>query len=216
MSVVFRIGKGLAVVAVAATCVAGSAREASAVTERLFGLFFDGEQQVHELENGNRLGLLGIDNRESNGGTGAKLVASEDDLKKSFLFDGWNVAAFYHGAAPLDSAAAEFDPLSYGFTVAADAYLPEAIWVEWTGPYEIATPFFSLPVDLVFATVGPGASLFGGGGGTTALSPSDVTLPGDPLATIVPTPLPAGAPLALGAFALAAALRRFGSRRAPA
>jgi len=89
-----------------------------------------GTQQVYQLGNGNFLSLWGLDNREgANPGAGAVTVNSLLD----FNFISGSVVAVYNGPNPINPGASEFDPLVFGFVVADDGRLFDAIWVEWTG-----------------------------------------------------------------------------------
>ncbi len=96
--------------------------------------------------------------------------------------------AFYNGRNPVNPGASEFDPVSYGFAVAANTKLFESLWIEWTGG--------SLQVQTQ-----PDR-----GSGTIQAS---ATLPGDPFVSAVP--LPGAAVLlmtALGGAGLVRAWRR--------
>lgn len=152
-----------------------------------------GTQQVFQLNNGNFLGLWGIDNREgANPGAGIVNINSAADLIGGFTSGGGSIVNFYNGSNPINGGASEFDELIFGFSVADDARLFDAIWIEWTGG------------DLVYKRPS---------GGTSTMTSSNITRQGDPIA---PIPLPAGIYLMLAALASLGFLRFRKKQLAPA
>lgn len=89
-----------------------------------------GTQQVYQLGNGNFLSLWGLDNREgANPGAGAVTISSLAD----FNFISGTVVGVYNGINPINPGASNFDPLIFGFVIADNDRLYDAVWIEWTG-----------------------------------------------------------------------------------
>jgi hypothetical protein len=147
-----------------------------------------GGLKVHQLDNGNFLGLWRFNNREGiNPGAGAVTIGSADDILGGFIFGRDRIVGFYNGATPVNAGASEFDPLVYSFTIADNARLLNSLWIEWTG----GRITYQQP-----------------NGKRASMNSRRVTLPGDPLAVAV-VPAPAALPLLLaGLGALAFARRR--------
>ena len=146
-----------------------------------------GTQQVYALSNGNFLGLWGFDNREAaNPGAGAVRISAASDIIGGFSGGASRIVAFYNGSTPVNPGAVEFAPLAFGFTVADNARLFNAIWIEWRGG------------TLVYRQPSRG----------TATMAARATRDGDPLA-VTPVPVPAALPLLLaGLGGLVLASRR--------
>ena len=156
---------GLVFGAVAAFSVATGANAAAIIGLQVEG---GGTQQVHALDNGNFLGLWGIDNREgANPGAGSVLINDASDLVGGFTSGAGNIVAFYNGINPINAGADELDPLLFSFTVDDDARLFDSLWIEWTGG------------NLVYQQPS---------GGTTTMNSSNVTLDGDPFPSEIPAP----------------------------
>ena len=77
-----------------------------------------GAPQVFQLDNGNRLGLWGFDNR----GNESAITFNESELMSGFV-----------SGSPLGFLDADFDPFTFPATVEADTRNFDAIWVEWAG-----------------------------------------------------------------------------------
>ncbi|MEM9901218.1 MAG: PEP-CTERM sorting domain-containing protein [Pseudomonadota bacterium] len=162
---------------VACALVVGLTSSASAALVRL-DASGGGTQQVFELNNGNLLGLIGIDAR---GAQYDATTLSEADLLKSIqqptkvvgFFQGTGLAALVGGS--------EFDPVSFAIPGPSNDKIFSAVWVEWTGG--------DLGL-LKWNSDGSKSSRSGTLGG-------QATLAGDPVA-----PIPVPASLALAALGL--------------
>lgn len=144
-----------------------------------------GTQQVHQLNNGNLLGLWGFDNREgANPGAGAVTINSAADITGGFISGAGSIVQYYNGTNPINGGASELDVLAYPFTIADDARLFDSLWVEWTGG------------SLVYQRPS---------GGTSTMNGTMITRPGDPF-----IPEPTTAALAMIA-SLMTCCRRFRS-----
>lgn len=144
--------------------------------------------QVHALDNGNFLGLWRFNNRERiNPGAGAVTISKAEDILDGFFRGRENIVGFYNGATPVNPGAAEFSPLVFGFTIADNAFLPQSLWIEWTG----GVIRYRQP-----------------NGRAAGMNSRRITRDGDPLAVV---PTPAALPLllaGLGAIGLVARRRR--------
>ena len=140
-----------------------------------------GTQQVYQLNNGNYLGLWGFDNR---GNASPVTITSANDITQGFITGSASIVNYYNGINPVNVGASEFDPLVFPLTIDEDALgknprLFDSVWAEWTGGFLV----YQQP-----------------SGGTTTMSSSNVTRPGDP---IVPMPgTTAMAVIGLGALAM--------------
>lgn len=169
----------------AVAAVVGLAGTANAAS---FNLIVEGggTQQVFALNNGNFLGLWGIDNRPS--GASNVTVSSQADLISGFTPGSvGNIVNVFNGTNPINGGASEFDQLTYSFTVNAGERLFDSLWIEWTGG------------NLVYQK-----QL---GRGTTTMNSNNITRQGDPLAAAVPLPA-AGWMLIAGVAGLFAVRRR--------
>ena len=159
-----------------------------AATVSIIGLQVDRSQglQVHQLDNGNFLGLWRFNNRNCiNPGAGEVTISSADDILDGFIRGRDSIVGFYNGETPVNAGASEFDPIEWGFTIADNALLRRSLWIEWTGG--------------VIRYQQPNGRVAG-------MNSRRVTAEGDPLAVV---PVPAALPLlALGIGALAFAARR--------
>lgn len=172
--------KFLFAAAVAVSAIASLGVKADAA---VFGYVVEGggTPQVHQLGNGNFLGLVGLDTRNA-AQTGGLVGAA--DLLSAITSNASAVANFYFGRSSLNGSASEFDLFAGPVDVANNTRFFDALWIEWTGG------------NLVLSN---------GRGGTATLGSRNVTLAGDPLA---PIPLPAAAWMLLaGLGGLAAAGR---------
>jgi hypothetical protein len=146
-----------------------------------------GPKLVYQLTNGNLLGLWGFNNRNPN--VGAVTINSAADILSGFRGNSNRIVGFYNGATVVNSGRSEFDPIVWGFTIADEARLNSALWIEWTG----------------------GALVFRGPvGGTQTLQPA-VTLPGDPILAraVTPVPVPGALPLFLAGLGVMGLIARF-------
>lgn len=173
--------KLLAGAAVAAAMMAGSASAAT------FGWVVEGggAAKVYQLQNGNFLGLMGIDvrNSQQTGGTVAvNPTSGSEDLGDSLQTG--SILNYYWGTSSLNGGASEFDLASGDLDLVDGERYFDAFWVEWAG----------------------GNLTFSNGKGGTATLGDRVTLDGDPIST-APVPLPAALPLLLSAFGGLAFLR---------
>ncbi|MEM9346554.1 MAG: PEP-CTERM sorting domain-containing protein [Planctomycetota bacterium] len=156
-----KITKTIAFPAAALLTMVASATFTHAASITGFVVEGGGTQQVHQLNNGNFLGLWGFDNRENaNPGAGAVTINSSADIVGGFTSGGASIVNFYNGTNPINSGASEFDELTFSFTLADNTRLFDSVWVEWTGG------------NLVYSNPA---------GGTTTMNSTNITRPGDPI-----------------------------------
>jgi hypothetical protein len=176
--------KTLLAAAIAAIAAFASGAQASVIALRVEG---GGTQQVYRLSNGNFLGLWGFDNREAaNPGKGAVTISAASDIINGFSGGASRIVRVYNGSTAVNPGKAQFTPVTFSFTIADNARLSNALWIEWTS----GTLVYRQPA------------------GGTATMAARATLQGDPL---TPVPVPAALPLllaGLGGLALVARRRQ--------
>lgn len=146
-----------------------------------------GTKRVYQLTNGNFLGLWGFYNQNPN--VGAVTLNSPDDILSGFLNGRDRIRGFYNGATVVNPGRSEFDPITWGFTIADEERLVDSLWIEWTG----------------------GALVFRGPVGGTQTMGQAVTLPGDPILAraVTPVPVPGALPLFLAGLGVMGLIARF-------